>query len=210
MLVIPELLSADDLDDCRTHPWGKTTYAEDGGAYYDFKVSPELIPHVLEDFIPFAHYATVQRFYAFLEWVNVSPESTLETNDCAMRPPSAHEDALFRWPLKLGGRVEIFHCDYTYNIDSIRHYWLKRMFYIYLQVYRPDLRNVLISIAAINTIYNALPAEQSCGKRLRLTCNIYGDSEAGIFDTLWVVFNGFWEASKRISKAVKSPAIDPM
>jgi hypothetical protein len=193
---------------CRSHPWGTTEYVNDGGAYYDFARSPELIPTVLEDFVPHSHYQAVQRFFEFLRWVATSSESALETNDCALRAPHQHKD-FFSPRLRIDGRLHIFYRNHADNVRSDCFRWLERMFYIYLQVYRPDFRNAIVSVAANDTDYIGLVGQQCRSKLLSLAFSAYGYSEADAFASLLVVFDGFWEAAKRISRWVKTEIPDP-
>lgn len=193
---------------CRTHPWGATDYTNGGGAYYNFACSPELIPSVLEDFVPHAHYQAVQRFYEFLRWVAISPDSILETNDCALRAPHEHKD-FFNARLRVDGRLHIFYRNHADNVRSDCFRWLERMFYLYLQVYRPDFRHAIIGIGANDTDYVGLIGQECRGKLLSLTFNAYGDSEADAFASLLVVFDGFWEAAKRISRWTITKIPDP-
>lgn len=196
MLIVPEIPEPG----CRTHPWSSTDYTNGGGAYYDFTRQPELIPLVLEDFVPYAHQKAVQRFYEFLRWVSISPESMFETNDCALRAPHEHSDLLFQARFKVEGRLHIFFRDHADNVRSDCFLWLQRMFCLYLQVYRPDFHRAVIGFALWDTDYGRLVNQESRGKLLNLSFYAYGDSEADAFDSLLIVFDGFWEAAKRISR----------
>lgn len=65
----------------RHQPW-LSSERDDNEKYYDFRKNPELIREVLEDFVPWSKYKSVQDFYDLIEWLN-NPESPFETNDCA-------------------------------------------------------------------------------------------------------------------------------
>ena len=121
MLIGQELVA--ERNQNRTHPWSKTEYSNDGGAYYNFCDHPELIPEVLEDFRPHAHHEAVQVFYKFLSWAN-GDDSLLETADCAMRPPHENDDTIFRVPLKIDGRLEIVYKEDRLNVDADSFEWL--------------------------------------------------------------------------------------
>jgi hypothetical protein len=69
------------LDGVRSHPWQAAAY-DCACRCYDFKTHPELIPKVLEDFVPWAKYPAVQDFYSYVAWLN-GPDSELESNACA-------------------------------------------------------------------------------------------------------------------------------
>jgi len=203
MLVVPEFNSNESQ--VRTHPWSVTIYDDpgDAGAYYDFIKQPELIPHVLEDFKPFADKKAIQHFYQFLEWIN-GPESILETNDCAMRGPVKNE-SFFKGALRIGGRVEILYRDKRLNLNLPHIQWLWRMVSLYLQTNRPDFHDAVIEIAPIATDYLGFPHNQCRGNRLRLVFNVHGDTEAEVFDRLFHTFDSIWDTAKRISDAVKVP-----
>lgn len=49
----------------RSHPWAGAV-ASPGCRYYDFKVEPDLIRSVLEDFLPWSHHPAVTTFYLVL------------------------------------------------------------------------------------------------------------------------------------------------
>src|ERR1700736_4680407 len=105
-MIVYQDLSLQELE-LRTHPWTH------GGTnpefrYYDFKVEPTSIPQVLEDFRVHAEQPAVQLFYQFLAWIN-GPESQLETNDCAFRPPAKHHDRNSDRNLSCHGRVFVFY-----------------------------------------------------------------------------------------------------
>lgn len=201
MLVIPDF--ATEKESSRTHPWSVTEYTEDGGAYYDFIQHPALIPRVLEDFRPHAHLQAVQHFYRFLEWTN-GPESVLETNDCALRP-AIKNDGFINGELRIGGRVEILFRNHALNVDLGCIQWMWRMFYLYLQVNRPNFQEAVFEVAAVPTDYARLPENRCQGQRLRFTFNAYGDSEDEAFDRLYHVFDSLWESARRVSDATKVP-----
>ena len=67
----------------RYHPWTEGE-ADNSFKYYDFKKQPELIDQVLEDFVPFAEYESVIKFYDLVRFLN-SPDSVFESNDCVLK-----------------------------------------------------------------------------------------------------------------------------
>ena len=67
MLIIP---ASDPVDEePRTHPWNRTAYDEDAGAYVNFVEHPERIPTSLEDYVPHGDQAAAKTFYSMLAWV---------------------------------------------------------------------------------------------------------------------------------------------
>ena len=55
--------------------------------------NPELISECLEDFVPWARYPAIQRFYDLVRRLN-GPDSILETNDSGLRSPRVDDQAL--------------------------------------------------------------------------------------------------------------------
>lgn len=200
MLIAQEL--QEDRGQLRTQPWSQTSYSNGGGAYYSLTDQPELIHQVLEDFVPHANREAVQVFYRFLAWIN-GDDSLLETTDCAMRPPHEHQDTIFRAALKIDGRLEVVYREDILNVALESSEWLEQTLSLYLQIYRPDFHRALIRVSSHPTDYVRLVGQPCRGKRLRLTFNAYGDSEAETFESLVVVFNGMWEAAKRTSHAMQ-------
>lgn len=205
MLIFPEFRPVEVP--IRSHPWNVTQYANGGGRYYNFIANPELIPEVLEDFKPHAHRPAVQMFYDFLRWIN-HPDGNLETNDCAMRSPHQHDDTIFRKDLRIDGRLDIFSREHIYNTKPYADtfFWLPRMLSVYLQVAKPNFYEGKVTIGVRPTYYKLLdgiPRNERFGYRMSLIFAAYGSSENEVFDNLRIVFEGIWEASKRLSAAMK-------
>jgi hypothetical protein len=127
----------------------------------------------------------------------------LETNDCALRPPHDNQDTIFRARLKMDGRLEIFCRDYRRNLPVESSEWFEKMFVLYFQIHRPDFYRGVVGVNSHPTDYIRLVGEQCRGQRLCVTFNAYGDSESETFESLVVVFNGMWEAFKRLDAAMK-------
>lgn len=195
--VIPSRSSTDR----RSHPWGKTAYEEDGGAYYSFIERPELIREVLEDYRPHAERPAIQKFYELLEWIN-RPDGNLETNDCALRPPVPESD-LFRKTHRIGGRLELFMRNHAANTVAYENafLWMARMLAMYLQVEGPDCRTVIFDFSVKPTDYILLPEDKCAGYRLSITFNAYGDGDDEVWGSLLTAFEALLEATKRLDRS---------
>jgi hypothetical protein len=102
-------------NELRSHPW--TSSVEDPRArYYDLRADPRLIPTVLEDFVPWAHYPAITDFYALLAWIN-GGGSPLISNDCAFSAPDANTQVAIDRPLECSGRVMVLFRDLVRNQD---------------------------------------------------------------------------------------------
>jgi hypothetical protein len=96
-------------------PYASTPH-DPAGSYYDFRAQPVLIDQVLEDFLPYAEWPAVGRFYELLRWIN-GQESIFESTDCLLRPiapnitPHLGEGA----SSQLLGRLMIIYRDHARN-----------------------------------------------------------------------------------------------
>jgi len=99
----------------RMHPYIATRLGEAG--FVDFKREPDRIAHVLEDFVPHNHEPSIQTFYRLLTWIN-GPDSVLESCDCALRGPDAHEAEISQHPLCMHGRLMLMYRDQSANCDE--------------------------------------------------------------------------------------------
>lgn len=199
MIVIPN--TASDPKTRRTHPWTVTEYDECGGSYHDFKLFPESVPEVLEDFIQHSHRPAVQRFYDFVKWLN-RPDGKFESNDCAFRGPETHQDVIFRWPLRASGRIEVFFRDLVQNTGRDGTMWLVRMFHLYLSLKERNVENIIFETSLNLTDFMAI---RSIGNRLSIRFLVYGEDSDRIFDSLNLGFRCLHETFERIELALGTP-----
>jgi hypothetical protein len=115
----------------RNHPW-TVVVGDHQARYWNFRAHPELIPTVLEDFAPWAHYPAIKQFYELLGWLN-GPESTFETNDCGLIPPRIDiqtpqpvRQVFDADPLSIHGRISILYRCLSFNTSAETVYWLKQ------------------------------------------------------------------------------------
>jgi hypothetical protein len=191
----------------RCHPWVVGEMNTEF-RYYDFKRNPELIPKVLEDFIPLAHFDAIQHFYEFLAWVN-GPESQLETNDCALRPPGPHRDPNSIRKLCCHGRVDILYRRLDLNVRRDCADWLigKTM-----KILKQDIdiqftaNDGVIAFSQNQSFFTNL-ARAKHEEKLGWQCSIhfwaYGDTESECMGTLKRVFSNLWKATQTISKEME-------
>jgi hypothetical protein len=205
MLVVSEVLQSQEQ--ARSHPWDVTSYADGGGAYYNFVERPELIPKVLEDFLPFAGRPAVRRFYQLL-WDLNAADAPFESNDCALLEPVANTNALFRYALEASGRLEIFYREQHINTHRDSVLWLSRMLQLYLQLTDAGFDKAVVTITAAPTEYAFVTDPYGPGYRLRLTFHAYGNDEDEVWDSLDRVFAGMAQAIERAAEGtrVETPA----
>ncbi len=111
----------------RQHPWERVEH-NPNAKYYNFREHPELIPQVLEDFKPYAHFESVQYFYELVRGIN-SDFSIFETNDCAFS--GVIKNGVQDRPTQLRGygRFMFFFRDLLLNLSEGSKEWsLKRRF----------------------------------------------------------------------------------
>ena len=196
-----------ELEGVRAHPW-TISDGNPGCRYYDFRRRPELIPIVLEDFVPWSHYAAVEEFYAYLTWLN-GPDSELESNDCAFggvrRNNSEH---LTSKKLQVDGRLMVFFRELAMNCDQRNAVYLRDCYRWYLERTQPDLQLAALGLSNLGTYFNAVGKIGSC---LVFSFFAWGDSEAEAMDTARHLFAGLKEASscvcqdyrEKIASAIK-------
>ncbi len=196
----------------RLHPYVAAEPNQTG--HVDFKSKPELIRTALEDFRPFAEQAAVQTFYSFLEWIN-GPDSSLETNDCALRPPEPHHDANSPLALSTHGRLFILYRNLTLNSSLEHSDWL-------CGALMTSLRHTDLTLpaseavvgftlnAAIQTevstghwvsdsLFDAPGDDPGLGRHLMLSFWAYGNTVEEAFGNLDRLFTNLWAACRMVS-----------
>lgn len=190
----------------RNHPW---TVGEENSSfrYVDFKIQPELIPKVLEDFRPHASNQAVLTLYEFLRWVNGS-DSHLETNDCGFRPPAPHRDQNSDKKLSCHGRLFIFYRNLRYNLKTDACLWLngayEHTFYQIDTNFRA--KEGVIGLSDQKSYYTNLPYKNPndiLGGQLMISFWAYGNTEQETFGNLDRLFRNLWEVSKSISDHIR-------
>jgi len=200
----------------RLHPYVPIHEGQSG--HVDFKVEPERIPIVLEDFIGHADQRAIQTFYEFLRWIN-GQASQLETCDCAFRGPAPHQDELSQRPLRADGRVFVMFRDLTLNCDDDRTHWLCDRLMRELDAIDPEVTEAdgFVAFTFNFALHVALAASaqddgsRMCslrapglGRHVMLTFVAYGDDEAQTFDRLDWVFRCIDSACRRVSDQIQS------
>ncbi len=197
MLVLP---SFNNDPQRRAHPWTVTEYSDKGGRYYDFKSTPELIPTVLEDFVPFNERAAIQRFYDLLREINRAG-GLLETNDCAFEGPQPLKNILFKKPVEMCGRLEVLMRSAEANVNPNTITFLIRMFHIYLSLEQPNIHFVVFETHRCMTDYVDIG---QIGERLSITFRAFGDNDDEAFQNLDYAFIGLRRTFQRIEDAMQN------
>jgi hypothetical protein len=184
------------------HPYDGAAYSPDV-QYYDFKRSPELIPNVLEDFTPWANHAAVLTFYDLVRWVN-SPDSALESSDCAFQGP--HPETSERWekPVVVSGRLMIIYRDLPLNTVRANLEMLSAAVLHYLAEIDPDftVQQASVGTSVVQTIYTRL---NRAGYRLQLSFWAWGDTDDEAFQNLDRLFKALRECLELMSSSIHPP-----
>jgi hypothetical protein len=182
-----------DLEGMRMHPWS-TSEGDPRCRYYDFRTRPELIPTVLEDFLPWAHYAAVKDFYDYLAWLNGN-DSELESNDCAFggirRNGSLHMNSK---KSQADGRLMVFFRSLRMNCNKQNESYLKECFRFYLERSQP-INFAAIGLSRLPTKFKAVNMIGSC---LVFSFFAWGDTELETMATLQQLFSCLKDTSVRV------------
>jgi hypothetical protein len=199
----------------RLHPYQPGDATQSG--FVDFKSYPEQIPIVLEDFIPFADTPAIQAFYSFLKWIN-GPHSVLETNDCALRPPSGHHDDNSDHLLSINGRVVLMFRDLKLNTSQEHIEWLMARLMELLSMIDVDMPSSegVVGFTLIPALHTSISNgiwhpdgnfesgdnDPGFGNHLMLTFWAYGDTESQIFYNLNRVYLNIWKSVENICQEI--------
>lgn len=180
----------------RRHPWsvGKKNASF---RYYDFKQQPELIATVLEDFLPHAHHQGTQRFFDFLRWVN-GPDSIMESNDCATRPPKDNNDPTSPSARAQVGRVMLLFREIRRNLDDAEYERLIGLLLQEIQCIDPQMtqHQGVFGLTLEPTAYE-LPHDQESlymGAQLAVNYWVWGENDEALFQNLGRMFGNLTTA----------------
>jgi hypothetical protein len=189
------------LEGVRSHPWLTSLY-DQKCRYYDFKKNPELIPQVLEDFLPWARYQAIQDFYSYLAWLN-GPDSELESDDCAFTGAEKNlSPNITSKKLQVSGRLMLLFRSLACNCENTNSEWLFKCFWFYLERVEPELELGVIGLSRTTTEFIALNRRE--GKSLVLNFWAWGDSEAEAMDNLQILIRGLKQASSEVCTDIRS------
>lgn len=171
-------------------------------AHYDFLNSPELIPHVLEDFKPHGGQAGVRKFYRLLKWLN-GPRSIFETTDCLLRPPRPNPSPALGGgaPLEVVGRVMLIFRDHQENLDEQATRALQGSFGEEFDKIRAGWAMGCIGISSYRAGFSSLtpePAEWAIGRELVLLFWAWGANDTECFDNFGTLMLGVGVALCRV------------
>lgn len=186
----------------RSHPWtdGET---DPNHRYYDFKENRELIPEVLEDFIPFKNSPAIKTFYEFLHWLN-GEESRLESNDSAFRGLVPNSNKNSPKTMQCKGRLMILYRDLMLN-TSLQHVErLEKRIKFFLDQIDQDFRWGVIGTTIMKVNYRELATNGSDlqGYQLSLSFWSWGDTESESMANLNRVFENMAECLKCLNAEI--------
>jgi hypothetical protein len=183
----------------RSHPW----QGNSNERYYDFKVQPDLVTTVLEDFTPWSDWAAIQAFFKLVVWLN-SPASELESNDCAFGGIYENVNPDFQKSLQCHGRIMLFYRYLELNSAPENINWLEDALNYYLNQLQPDLEFGAIGTSQLPVRYLELETDgnQANGKQLILSFWCWGDSHPEIMGNLDLLIQALFQAVQGVSMEV--------
>jgi len=193
----------------RSHPWTVNQH-NTNERYYDFKTHPHLVSDVLEDFTPWSNWAAIQEFFKLVVWVN-SPDSELESNDCAFGGICANTNGNFAKSLQCHGRIMLLYRYLELNSSPENINWLEDALSYYLNQLQPDLEFGAIGSSQLPVHYLDLITDgnEANGNQIILSFWCWGDSEAEVMANLHLLIQALWQAlqyvSTEISKCYELP-----
>jgi hypothetical protein len=189
------------LSGVRVHPWRTASY-DSACRYYDFKQHPELIPNVLEDFLPWSKYPAIQDFYSYLAWLN-GPDSQLESNDCAFGGITDNNSPnRTSSKLQASGRLMVIFRSLAANCEAQCVEWLFKCFWFYLE--RAEVNLQLGTIGLSKADIDFLDLNRRKGMSLVLNFWSWGDTEFEAMNNLQRLIAGLRSASVEVCTDIQS------
>lgn len=201
----------------RLHPYVAANPQQHG--YVDFKTCPASIEATLEDFSQYAHRRAIQTFYGLIRELN-GPNSHLETSDCALRPPSGHQDANSALPVAIEGRLVLLYRHLPYNgMDQTAH-WLCGKLMSILNAVDPAFPaseavvgftlNPVIQVAlskgewVSDNDFSCAEDDSGHGQHLMLNFWAYGRDEDHAFESLDRLFRNLQVACRQLNQNIET------
>ena len=220
IIAAPDIYLAERIDPFTTmfsyecsDPYEGKARAHPYDGYYDLKANPELIRTHLEDFVGLSDWPAIQTFFSLLKWLN-GPDSMLESNDCAFKPPGENNIPQVNKSLKCSGRVMILYRTLDWNMNKADIELLKDGIHYYLRQIDPDFLGGEgdIGITVMNTEYITLPVppRDQAGFQLMLIFQAWGDSEEETMSNLERLFKNLQTALQKVSSDISSDILEAM
>jgi hypothetical protein len=200
----------------RLHPYAPG--APDQSGYVDFKLEPERISTVLEDFRPYAERPSIQAFYRLLRDIN-GAASHLETSDCGFRSPRPNQDPNSPFALRAFGRVYVLFRDLRLNCSRQRVDWLCSRLMAVLTETDPQMPAAqgVVGFTHNSVLHTAMssgewradgsfesggPDDPGFGMHLLLSFWAYGDTEDEVYQNLGRLFENMGVACRSVSAEI--------
>ncbi len=190
--------SDDKYEGIRAFPYNGTSGGPEED-YYDFKKNPELIPRVLEDFVPWEKHKAIQRFYEMLRWLN-GDDSPLESSDCALARQLGENRTKEPFPRQFesSGRLMVLYRDLRLNTSADHMEWLKKATHFHLNRFDPTFELGAVGLFLTNTSYSQLGGQ--LGTELVILFFAFGDNEQEVMENLDRLFRNLYTALKCVSQ----------
>ncbi|MGC1187781.1 MAG: hypothetical protein WA871_10345 [Candidatus Acidiferrales bacterium] len=189
----------------RDHPWTHSVQNPEW-RYYDFRLQPELIPLVLEDFKELSNQPAVQRFYRLLEWMN-GPNSCLESSDCGLLIPEDNPDIQFSNRRRILARLMVL-----FRREDINHHekysnWLLGCFAFHVNRNEPTFTLGAVELARFPTFF---VRQNAYGYILQMKFFAYGDTDGEAMGNLGRLFAGTHTAALEVNRQVRESNLCPV
>lgn len=193
-------------DDELAHPsrarnWG-VAQSDASFRYYDFRLHPELITEVLEDFRPFSGRAAVQKFYAMLASLN-GERSPFETNDSAFNAPALNDSPGGSAKVyQVSGRVMVLFRDLALNTLRDNLEWLEEGIHRHAGGLTPEFADGVLGTSIMRMHMPELGSDREplAGHQLAVHFWAWGDSDEEVFENLAVVIDNLHISMTGLSK----------
>lgn len=194
----------------RRHPW--TVGKEAPFRYHDFKQHPELIPTVLEDFVPYAQQPGFEGFFDFLRWVN-DPDSIFESNDCGTRPPKDNDDSTSHLARAMTGRVMLLFRDLRRNFYPMQYQLLFQLLLEELKATDPTMTKdegvfgLVQEDAAYDDVITNDPEMYRIGHQFTVMHWVWGATDAELYQNLGRMYRNLTVALQKVGTHLPSEHI---
>ena len=108
---------------------------------------------------------------------------------------------VFRRTLKADGRIEFFYSAIARNLHRPTVEWLVFLLELYAHVTKQGLLDAALRVKIVATEFLKAACENKTGHRIRVTFDVYGNSEEAVWKALDEVFEGLEEVFRRVERA---------
>lgn len=184
--------------------------SDQSSIYIDFKKTPKLIRHSLEDLLPFKKWEFVETFYSLIEWIN-SPASLLESNDCTFNAAQENDDGQYPYAKKCSARLMILFRDIPENCQQRSIDWLIQNILHCVASTKLGFRAGAVCLSQNATCYLELgdqPDTGGMGQQVILTFFAYGKNEQRCYESMQQVLSHAYSCLTKVNKKIQNGELD--